>query len=101
MPIKGLHFGDSGTHGDIGSCLHLVARSDGSNKENFQVSSPLSVEININNNNDGIGPEFTDEVVITTGSGAQKKVLAIIDVHGNLRIAGEVKTGQTFDTHSL
>ena len=74
MPINGLHLGDAETFGDIGSCVHLVPRSDGSKKENIQISTPLSVEININNNNAGVGPTFTDEVVITTGSGEQKKV---------------------------
>ena len=92
MPINGLHLGDAETFGDIGSCVHLVPRSDGSKKENIQISTPLSVEININNNNAGVGPTFTDEVVITTGSGEQKKVLAVIDVYGNMKIAGKLET---------
>ena len=92
MPIRGVHLGDSETHGDVGACMHLVARTDGSKKENLQITTPLSVEININNNNNGRGPSFTDEVVITTGSGADKKVIAIIDIDGNLKLAGKVMT---------
>ena len=101
MPIHGLHLGDSETFGDIGACVHLVPRSDGSKKENMQISTPLSVEININNNNAGTGPDFTDEVVVTTGSGAQKKVLAVIDIHGNMKIAGKLETEATFGTTSI
>jgi hypothetical protein len=101
MPINGLHLGDSETFGDLGSCVHLVPRSDGSKKENLQISTPLSVEINIDNNNVGVNSQFTDEVVITTGSGDKKKVLAVIDIHGNMKIAGKLETEATFGTTSI
>ena len=76
-----IQFGESGTSGD--TLIQLQDRGDG--KKDLLLTSPLSIEINIDNNN---AP--ADEVKFTAGSGANKKVIAILDESGNLKIRGQV-----------
>lgn len=85
-----IQFGASGTSGDIGAVIELQDRGNG--KKDLLLTTPLSVEINIDNNNSP-----ADEVKFTAGSGANKKVLAILDENGNLKIRGKVMQDSNLD----
>ena len=84
-----IQFGTAGTSGDIGSVIQLQDRGNGT--FDLLLSSPLSIEINIDNNNSP-----ADEVKFTAGSGSNKRVIAILDEEGNLRIRGNVIPNSTF-----
>ncbi|MBP0016216.1 MAG: hypothetical protein J7647_01510 [Cyanobacteria bacterium SBLK] len=79
----GIQLGSGGTFGDIGTVIELQKRGD--NKENLVLSSPLSIEINIDNNNSP-----ADQVLFTRGSGANKEIIAILDSDGTLLLKGGV-----------
>ncbi|NER37636.1 MAG: hypothetical protein F6J93_27355 [Oscillatoria sp. SIO1A7] len=80
----GIQFGSAGSFGDIGTVVELQKQPN-SSKENLVLSSPLSIEINIDNNNSP-----SDQVIFTAGSGSNKKTIAILDQNGNLRLKGKV-----------
>jgi hypothetical protein len=64
---------------------------DGPEKDTV-VSSPNSVEIALNTKH-GTSQEAAS-VYFTTWHGDEKKVVGILDSDGNLRIAGQLSTGQ-------
>ena len=79
-----IQFGNAGTSGDIGTTVQLQER-EGSSKSDLLLSTPLSLELNIDNNN---SPR--DNVIFTAGSGSNRRVIAILDDRGNLKIAGRL-----------
>ncbi|MGZ2361963.1 DUF6342 family protein [Streptomyces sp. 372A] len=61
-------------------------------EKDVAIISPNSVEIALNSNEST--SQEADKVYITTQHGSMKKILAIIDSDGNLKIAGKVITDQ-------
>ncbi|WP_405018051.1 DUF6342 family protein [Kitasatospora sp. NBC_00070] len=62
-------------------------------KKDVAVTSPNSIEIEINTDNSTSGE--AKHVFFTAHVGSTKKVIAVLDWQGNLRIAGKLTTDQT------
>ncbi|MFF9007736.1 DUF6342 family protein [Streptomyces goshikiensis] len=52
------------------------------------ISSPVSIELSVNTNFST--SQEADKIYFTTHHGNQKKVIAVLDSNGDLRIAGRV-----------
>lgn len=89
MIAKAFHVESTGTT-TTGACMTLKDRKDG--KKDVLLTSPLNIEINVDNNNNDPGGDLGDYIVFSYGSGAARKVLAILDKRGDLSIAGKIKT---------
>ncbi|MEV3931214.1 DUF6342 family protein [Streptomyces sp. NPDC049944] len=61
-------------------------------KKDVQIVSPNSIEIQVNS--DESTSTEADKVFFTTSYGTFKKVIAVLDSEGNLRIAGRVIENQ-------
>jgi hypothetical protein len=63
-----------------------------SSKKDVLISSPCSIELSVNTNHST--SQEADKVYFTTHHGSTKKVIAVLDSDGNLRIAGRLITEQ-------
>ena len=90
-PTIGIQLGNANSSSKLGTGVLLQTR-EGSKQQDMLLTSPLSIEINVDNNN-----YPSDEIKFTSGSGDKKKVLAILDQNGNLRIRGKVIPDSNFD----
>ncbi|MFE9792728.1 DUF6342 family protein [Streptomyces goshikiensis] len=57
-------------------------------KRDVLISSPVSIELSVNTNFST--SQEADKIYFTTHHGNQKKVIAVLDSNGDLRIAGRV-----------
>ncbi|WP_433347096.1 DUF6342 family protein [Micromonospora sp. CA-111912] len=62
-------------------------------KRDVLISSPVSIELSVNTNHST--SQEADKIFFTTHHGSQKKIIAILDSDGNLKIAGRVTEMQT------
>ncbi|PSK64668.1 hypothetical protein B0E53_03394 [Micromonospora sp. MH33] len=62
-------------------------------KKDVLISSPVSIELSVNTNYST--SQEADKIFFTTHHGNQKKIIAILDSDGNLKIAGRVTEMQT------
>ncbi|MBN3928649.1 hypothetical protein IQ279_03135 [Streptomyces verrucosisporus] len=57
-------------------------------KKDVLISSPVSIELSVNTNYST--SQEADKIYFTTHHGSTKKIIAILDSDGNLRIAGRL-----------
>ncbi|MFK4066516.1 DUF6342 family protein [Streptomyces sp. NPDC029674] len=78
------------THGRIKLRPNQVYQN--SPKKDVMISSPVSIELAVNTNMST--SQEADKVYFTTYHGRTKKIIAVLDSDGNLRIAGRLITEQ-------
>ncbi len=98
--VEVIEFGKSGAQPEGGTKITLLGRQN-PNKEKYDmyVTTPLSIELNVNsNNNPSVDrpDQPQDMIKFTAGSGKEKRVIATLDANGNLKIAGEIEAGCEF-----
>ncbi|MFE3199373.1 DUF6342 family protein [Embleya sp. NPDC055664] len=78
------------THGRIKLRQNQVYPT--SPKKDVLISSPVSIELSVNTNYST--SQEADKIYFTTYHGSTKKIIAVLDSDGNLRIAGKLITDQ-------